>query len=347
MGNEGGEALIMRVIRILLIVALAAVSALADFSYKQETKMVGGSMAGMMKMTMRMSKTAREAMLGATYVKGNRSAVQSGDTVTIYDLDADTITTVDNNKRTYSVMTFAEMRQAMERMSEKMSGKQSEANIRYKVNIRDGGKTQDVYGYPAKLTVMTIEIEGSDKKGNSSAMEMVNDIWLSTSVAGGAEMAAFHKRLAEKLTGAMGPGMGMMGAMMNQKGFQQAMKEFSEHASSLQGAPVLTVMRMGPAGSLGAMMADSGKMPEDKPEADSGEKPSMASVLKGMGGIGGFGRKRNSQSADEPPQSGGSASLMEMATRQFDFSTAPVDDSYFSIPAGYKQVESEMKKMLK
>lgn len=337
----------MRTIRISLIFVLAAVSAFADFSYKQETKIVGGSMAGAMKMAMKMSKTARDAMQGATYIKGNKSAVQSGDSVTIYDLDAGTITNVNNDKRTYSVMTFAEMQQAMARMSEKMSGKKGEADIKYKVDIRDGKKTQDVYGYPAKLTTVVISIEGTDKKGNSGAMEMVNDMWLSTAISGSAEMTAFHKRMGEMLVGAGGPNMGMMGAMMKQKGFEEAMKEFQEHAGSMQGVPVLTVIRMAPAGNLNAVIAESGKIPEDKPEADSDDKPSMAGVLKGMGGFGGFGRKKTDQPANEPQQGGGSAALMEMAMRQFDFSTAPVADSQFTVPSGYKQVESDMKKMLK
>ena len=336
----------MRVIRISLVLSLAAVSALADFSYKQESKIVGGAMAGAMKMAMKMSKSAREAMLGATYIKGNKLATQTGDTVTIYDLDADTITTVNNDKRTYSVMTFAEMQQAMAKMSEKMNGKKGEANIRYKVDIRDAKKSQDVYGYPAKLTTVAITIESTDEKGNSGAMEMANDMWLSTSVSGSAELTAFHKRMGEKLMGFGGPNMGMMGAMMKQKGFEEAMREFRQHAGSMQGVPVLMVMRMATAGNLNAVMAESGKIPEDKPEADSGEQSGVAGVLRGMGGFGGFGRKKNEPQANESAN-GGSAALMEMAVRQFDFSTAPVDESHFAVPAGYKQVENEMKKLLK
>ena len=227
-----------------------------------------------------------------------------------------------------------------------MSGKKGEADIRYKVDIRDGKKTQDVYGYPAKLTTVAIAIESSDQKGNSGAMEMVNDMWLSTSISGSAEVTAFHKRMGEKLAGAGGPNMGMMGAMMKQKGFEEAMKEFQQHAGAMQGIPVLIVMRMAPAGNLNAVMAESGKIPEDKPEADSGDQPSVAGVLRGMGGFGGFGRKKNEPPANEPA-SGGSAALMEMAVRQFDFSTAPVDESHFAVPAGYKQVENEMMKHLK
>ncbi|MCZ2154203.1 MAG: hypothetical protein LC114_09965 [Bryobacterales bacterium] len=346
-GNDGGDALTMRVIRVLLMAALVVATASADFSYKQESKLIGGSMAGMMKMMMRMSKSAHEAMVGSTYFKGDKSAVEAGDTVTIYDLGAETITTINKEKRTYSVMTFDEMRQAMARMAEKMSGKQENVDVRYMAEIRDGKKTQDVYGYPAKLAVVIVGMEGTNQKGNSGGMEMVNDMWLSTSIAGSTEMSDFHKRLGEKLAGAMDSNMGMMGAMMKQKGFDQAMDEFRKNSAKLNGVPVLMVMRMGPAGALNAMLAESGTIPQDKPDADSGEKPSMASVLKGMGGFGGFGRKRNDQPAAEPPQGGGSAALMEMETRHFDFSNAPVDDSHFAVPAGYTKVENEMKKMLK
>jgi hypothetical protein len=335
----------MKILRVSLFLALAAASALADLSYKHETKIVGGAMAGPMKMAMRMSKTAREAMNGVTSLKGSKMATQTGQMVTIYDLDAQTVTTVNHDKREYSVMTFAEMQQAMQRMSEKMSGKDG-ADIKYKVDIRDGKKSQDVYGYPAKLTAVAIAIESTDKKGNSGAMEMLNDMWLSTSVAGSGELSAFQKRMGEAM-GASMQNMGMMAGMMRQKGFEQAMKEFQANAGNLQGVPVLMVMRMAPAGNLDAVMAESGKIPEEKPEAEGDNKPSVGGMLRGMGGLGGFGRKKNNEPAPEAGQSGGSGLLMEMAIRNFDFSTAPVADSTFAVPGGYKQVESEMKKALR
>jgi hypothetical protein len=340
------ERKVMKIIRVSLFLALAAATALADFSYKHETKIVGGAMAGPMKMAMRMSKTARDAMSGVTYLKGNRMATQSGDTVTIYDLDAQTVTTVNHDKREYSVLTFAEMQQIMQRMTEKMNGKDG-AELRYKVDVRDGKKSQDVYGYPAKLTAFAITIESTDKKGNSGALEMASDLWLSTSVAGSAELTAFQKRMGEALGSGM-QNMGALSGMMRQKGFDEAMKEFQANAANMQGVAVLTVMRMAPAGNLNAMMAESGKIPEDKPEAESDNKPSVGGVLRGMGGLGGFGRKKSNEEA--PPQAGGggnSAMLMEMAIKNFDFSTAPVADSQFAVPSGYKQVESEMKKVLR
>lgn len=338
----------MKIIRVSLLLALAALSAFADFSYKHETKIVGGTMAGAMKMAMKMSRTARDAMSGTTYIKGNMMATRSGDQVTIYDLDAETITTIDNDKRQYSVVTFAEMQQYMQQMSEKLNSKKGDADVKYKVSIQDGKKSQDVNGYPAKLTVFSLSVESTDKKGNSGAMEMVNDLWLSSSISGSSDMVAFQKKMAEKLAGAGTQNMGMIGAMMKQKGFEEAMKEFAANAANLQGIPVLTVMRMAPAGNANNMMSESGKIPADQPEAEGdSDAPSMGSVLRGMGGFGGFGKKKQNEPKQSAPQSGSSGALMEMAIRNFDFSAAPVDATEFTVPAGFKQVESPMKKALR
>lgn len=336
----------MRFVSVFLALVLAAATAFADFSYRQETEIVGGSLAGPMKMGMKMSKTARDAMTSAVSIKGNRMATRTGDSVTIFDLDAETITTIDNKKSEYSVMTFAEMGEAMKRMTEKMNSKQKDGEFNYKVDIRDGKKSQDVHGYPAKLTVISALLEGSDNKGNSGAMEMVNDVWVSTSIAGSDEMVSFSKRLAEKMAGVGGLNMGAMAGMMKQKGFEEAMKKYQENAANLQGVPVLTIVRMAPAGGTAALDSEVGKIPAENAESDdSGDKPSVGGVLRGMGGFGGFGRKKNDSPSQ--PQAGSSGTMIELAVKTFDFSTATVDGSVFAIPAGYKQVENPMKKALR
>ncbi|MCW5965009.1 MAG: hypothetical protein KIT83_13295 [Bryobacterales bacterium] len=338
----------MKITRITLAFLVLAAPLFADFSYKTETKVTGGAMAGAMRMATRMSKTARSAMEGSTYIKGNRMADQMGDTVTVMDLDAETVTMIDHAKKQYSVVTFAEYQQFLEKMAENLKGKKKDdVDIRYSVKITDGEKKQVVGGHAASLTVFSLTVETSDKKGNSGAMDMVNDLWVSKDLAGAAEMKAFGDKLSAKLAGGAGQRMGAMAAMIQQQGGADAMKEFEANAAKLDGVPVLTVIRMGPAGSNASMMAQSGRMPEDKPEGKDDEKPSVGNVLRGMGGLGGLGRGRQQQ---EPRQEGPAASsgmLMEMAMRSYDFSTAPIADSQFQAPSGYKQVESEIKKGLR
>ncbi len=338
----------MKLFRMTLAMVLCAAPLLADLSYKTESKVTGGAMASAMRMAQRMSKTARSAMEGATYIKGNRMADVSGDTMTIMDLDAETVTVINHAKKEYSVATFEEYRQYMEQMASRMQGKKKDdVNVRYRVKINDGGKQQAVSGVPAKLTVISLTVETNDQKGNSGSMDMVNDMWLSTEVAGSDEMQAFGQKMAAKMGQGLGSRMGAMTAMLQQQGGAAALKEFQDNASKLQGVPVLTVVRMGPAGSSAQMMAQAGKMPEENAEDKEGTKPSVGGMLRGMGGLGGFGRGRQNQ--EQPTNQGGAGggTLIEMAMRSYDFSTAPIADSQVSVPAGYKQVESDIKKGLR
>jgi hypothetical protein len=90
------------------------------------------------------------------------------------------------------------------------------------------------------------------------------------------------------------------------------------------------------------------------PAAGDVAKQSAASMLTSRLPFGGFGRKKQQQN-DQPPADPGanqkgtaaqptSAILMESQTTVSNFSSAPVDDSHFDVPAGFKQVQSQMEK---
>ena len=93
-----------------VILALAAGSARADFSYEQTSKITGGMMAGMMKFAGAFSKQAREPMRSTVTVKGDRMAMISANRINIIDLAAETMTDVDLEKKTYAVITFADFK---------------------------------------------------------------------------------------------------------------------------------------------------------------------------------------------------------------------------------------------
>src|SRR5947207_4318846 len=103
---------------------------LADFSYEQSTKMTGGSMMGMMKLAGAFSKQAREPIQATVSVKGNRMVHGYKDRATVIDLDSETITEINFQKKQYSVMTFAEMTQAMERAMQQSKDKQTDGKSR-------------------------------------------------------------------------------------------------------------------------------------------------------------------------------------------------------------------------
>lgn len=100
-----------------MLLALAAGSARADFSYEQTTKITGGMMANMMKFAGAFSKQAREPIQMTISVKGDRMSTASAHRLSIIDLAAETMTDVDLDKKTYAVITFAEFSKALQKMS--------------------------------------------------------------------------------------------------------------------------------------------------------------------------------------------------------------------------------------
>ena len=376
----------MRRLSLLGIFVLAAAGAArADFSYEQSTKITGGMMAGMMKFAGAFSKQAREPMQLTISVKGDRMAMISPKTINIIDLSAETMTDVDLEKRTYTVITFADLSRAMQKLAEKMG--QSDANVNFKADVKQTGASRTINGLQAKQTVLTLTMEGQDQKsGQTGAMNVVTDMWLAPDVPGYDEVRKFYTRMAEKL--AFAPGMGSMSGMMGrQAGMMKGMSELYKEASKMDGVPVLQVVRMG--GTMeGVSEADLARAQADAERAQQNQAPpptagdvagaaatsaaaSRMGRLGGLagglggGGFGGFGRRKKeaqeqpaqtqSQTAAAAPAQHGSGSsasaatgtLMELTTELTAFSSAPVDSAKLSVPAGFKQVEHELQKNLK
>src|SRR3954468_24636603 len=135
-----------RYVSLVGVLALSASSLLADFSYHESTKITGGMMAGMMKVAGVFSKAAREPMDSTVAVKGNKLAHRGSTHMSLIDLDARTITDVDLQKKQYSVLTFEEMKQAMENMAKKMK-QDSKADMKMRVSAEPTGKTKEISGY--------------------------------------------------------------------------------------------------------------------------------------------------------------------------------------------------------
>src|SRR6185436_4592905 len=104
----------MKKIALTTLLCGSALVLRADFTYQETTQMTGGAMMGTLQALGPLTRGAREPIVSTHIVKGNRMASITKDRTSVIDLDKETITTIDNAKKTYSVMTFAEMKQAME-----------------------------------------------------------------------------------------------------------------------------------------------------------------------------------------------------------------------------------------
>jgi hypothetical protein len=186
-------------------------------------------------------------------------------------------------------------------------------------------------------------------------MTVTMDMWVASGVPGYGEVREFHKRMAEKIN--WNPGGNMFAANPQVSG---GMAEAYKEVAKLDGMPVQQTISMGMAGQPGA--AEGGASPaqqqQSQPQAQQqpAERPSVGGALgSALGGRFGLGRKKPADqqaSSDNPPASGGQASsgsgapgsLLEMTTELSTFSSNAVDPSLFEVPAGFKKVESDMKK---
>jgi hypothetical protein len=324
---------------------LAAAPLLADFSYQETSKITGGAIMSMMKVIGVFSKQAREPIVSTIAVKGDRMVHKSAHSASVIDLASQTITTIDFQKKQYSVMTFEEMKQLLQQMSEKMK-QNDQGQMNFKVSANATGKSKQVAGLEAKEMILKMEMEGTDAKtGQKGSLVITADTWLAPGVPGYQEVRDFHKRMAEKLNWTPGGNMFMQNPQV-----AEGMAEVAKEMSKLDGVPVEQQTTMGGMGQPGA---EGAQQPQQQQEAQpqQQEKPSLGGALGGaLGGRFGLGRKKTSSEqkpADNSQAQGGGqpGSLLEMTTVMSDFSNAGVDDGMFAIPAGFKKVESDLKRM--
>ena len=340
-----------RVVTMAGIMAVATLQLPADFTYRETTTITGGAMLSMMKVVGVFSKQAREPVQSTVAVKGDKMLHRSQQQATVIDLAAQTVTTIDMQKKTYTVMTFEEFRQMMEQMSQKMQKSQDQGGkMEVKVSTKDTGNTREIAGYQAKELVLRMEMQATDQKsGQQGSMVITSDMWLAPSIAGYQEVRAFQTRMAEKL--AFNPGGGMF---MSSPEASKNMGELYKEMGKLDGIPVLQTISMGGAGQPGsgdtsAQPGSGGQQPQQQQQPAA--RPSLGGALGGaLGGRFGLGKKKQQddqaaagQQSQQQQGNGNPGSLMEATTEMSGFSSDSVDDSMFAIPEGFKKVEHRTK----
>jgi carbon monoxide dehydrogenase subunit G len=359
-----------------LVVCLGTLPVRADFSYQEDSKITGGALAAVMKFAGAFSKQAREPMVTHVYVKGHRMARVHAHSADIIDADKETITRVDFDHKTYSVMTFAQFREQMEQMQNQAKQKAAEekqknpdaANVdmQVKVSTTPTGQTKDIDGLSAKEILLTMSLQGTDPKtGETGSMDVKSDMWMAR-VPGYEQVREVHKLIGEKL-GFVPGGSGL--AAMQRPDLAKDMGELYKEIAKMDGMPVESVLQMGGSGtgngtdSTGANSTASSNQsqPAPTPSASEAARSAALSRLGALGGFGGFGRhKKHDQDQDQQQQqqtttqpaadANGSQSgglLLEMTTHASNFSNGSVDENNFAVPAGFKQVEPAMERETK
>src|SRR5215471_14562354 len=148
--------MLQRTRRIGGILAIAAAPLLADFTYQETTTITGGAMKSMLAVAGVFSKTLREPVVATISVKGDRMVHKTSSHASVIDLGSQTITSIDFQKKQFSVMTFDQMTQKMKQ--------NDKGEMSFKVSANATGKTRQAAGFDAKEMIMKMEMEGTDKQ---------------------------------------------------------------------------------------------------------------------------------------------------------------------------------------
>ncbi len=346
------------------LLALPTALYAGDYTYQQTTQVTGGSLLKMMKSVGVFSSRARhmgDPIVSTIYLKDNRLANVSADEIQIIDLDNETITHIDLIKKTYSVVTFAQMKPAIENAREQMKEEAAKhpqqqpqpanpdaqnVKMSFDVKVRKTGAEKQISGLDSKEAILTMTMTATDTQSQQSGnMAVTNDMWMVPAIPGYDQVRDFYMRFGLKMADAtVGLGYDFSKMLAQNPGANQALGDMAKEMQKLDGVPIMQVMRMGTTVNGQPLPAASEQptMP-DPPPPSAGDvaKSGMSSMISSHFGLGGFGKKKQ---ADPPPDQNANqnaqpqaAVLMETQITTSNFSSAPVDPSHFAIPAGYVQ----------
>jgi hypothetical protein len=283
----------MRTIRASVLALACVAAAHADFSYTQ-TRKAGPGTPG---------PAGEQA--SKHFLKGQKMRTDTGTTSMILDFDAQTITSINHQQKTYTVAPFGDLTKPM-----------ADNGLEARIDVKETGQKKNINGYNASEVLMTMEMDGPQTAQKGIKMKMEMSIWLSPDPPGRQELRAFYQRNSGKFPWTQ------MAAGSANSGMQKAMADMQKKMASLGGVPVMQVTRMKMAGNeqQTAQMQQGLEQLRARMEA-----------MRKQGGA-------QAQSAEQAlARMGGMATGFEMTMESTGFSTASIPDSVFAIPSGYQK----------
>jgi hypothetical protein len=298
----------IRKITALAVILLANRLMLADASYQETTQITGGTMVDTLKSVsfLKSVNNMFAPMITTTMVHGNQKAVVSKDFTEITDLDKEMIIHIDNAHRTYTVTTFAQMRQAFADMPKQMEqaqaqmkqaqaqapAQQPKSNIQtsFDVSAKNTGVTKEVNGLTAQEQLITMQMHMTDPDAsptngvNSMTYVITTDAWIAPDppevkeiqdfdlrfgqkLMAGMDMSAFKAQMAEMSQ--MGHNSGMAQLFGAKPGSAEAMAQMQKEIAKLKGTRVMEVTRMGGSGTGPGVTPNSTQTATATPPAGS------------------------------------------------------------------------------
>jgi hypothetical protein len=293
-------------------------------------------------------KAAREGVRTSVAVKGDRKESISDSAGQIIDLKEEKIYDLDVKKKTYSVMTFAELRRRMEEARKKAeeNAKKAQAEAQEKTaqppagskdqqqldvdfDLKETGQKKTINGFDTREIVMTITMREKGKTlEQSGGMVLTSDIWMGARIAARQEIVDFDIRYARQLAGPMIAGASpdeMAAAMAMYPMMKDAIARMRTESVKMDGTPIQTTTTIDAVKSEEQVAAD-----QKQPQQDSRSSPPSNPVGSLIGGLTRRAANRNSTPA------GARATFMTMTNEVLKVATT-VSDADLAIPAGFKE----------
>jgi hypothetical protein len=194
--------------------ALAAIPVLhADVKTEEKNLVAFGGTLGRI-VNVFGGKAAKEGVLSTVAVEGDRKMSANDTRGEIVDLKEEKVYDLDMRRKTYTVMTFDELRRQMQAMEEKAradaakeskeppppqnQGKQYDIDF----DVKNTGQTKTINGFDTREVVATVTVREKGKKlEDSGGVVMTVDNWLTRSQPALKEVSDFDARYYQKLQG--------------------------------------------------------------------------------------------------------------------------------------------------
>jgi hypothetical protein len=204
------------------------------------------------------------------------------------------------------------------------------------MSVKDTGQSKQISGFDTKNFVVTMEIASPPgAPPNLLTSKTTMDTWVTPKLPGYEEVTQFGTKLASKMSDFMPAGNALAAYRPD---VAKSVTEMSKEMAKMNGIPVYQTLTMRSVQPVGPNLGELAKE-----GAKEGVKDSIRSRL---GGLGGLGRKKEEPAKAEAPKevTWQEVVLLEQITELNDLSST-VDATKFSVPAGFKQVENDMKKL--
>jgi len=323
----------------LSLVAVGAGAAQAEVKTRNKSQVKFEGMLGRM-MGMFGGKAVKEGVVSTSAVKGNRMVTLNDTTGRIVDLAEEKVYELDLKKKSYTVMTFAELRQQLKEAQEKAqrdaekaakeeAGKEKEKakepdqkapEMDVEFDVKETGERKAIAGYDAREVVMTITVH---EKGRTiedrGGLIVASDMWLGPEIPAMRELAEFElrywKAIAPEAPGMSPEQLATVVAMYPL--VKQAMDRLNREQVNMKGTPLLTVTTFDAVKSADQMAKES-------------QSSSGGGLSGGMSGM--LARKMMKKDKDEKPR----VTIFTINAETLEIATS-VSAADLEIPAGFKQ----------